>query len=121
MIVLRLKEILNEKGITGKELSTKVNVTQASISNIVQGNSFPKPELLVKIANTLDVDIRELFIPTKEISKEYEIVNYDIFEKSLQEDFINMKSKKGLDLVTSTYYVDSDGVKSFRMYFKKRK
>ncbi|WP_420572296.1 helix-turn-helix domain-containing protein [Kordia sp.] len=43
-----------------------MDVTPASISNIVQGNSFPKPELLLKIAQTLDVDIRELFYPTKE-------------------------------------------------------
>ncbi len=31
----------------------------------VQGNSFPKPNLLLKIANTLDVDIRDLFYSTK--------------------------------------------------------
>ncbi len=66
MNILRLKEVLKEKEITGKDLAEKVGVTPASISNIVQGNSFPKPELLLKIANTLDVDIRDLFYPTKE-------------------------------------------------------
>ncbi|WP_298427382.1 helix-turn-helix transcriptional regulator [uncultured Kordia sp.] len=66
MNILRLKEVLKEKEITGKDLAEKVGVTPASISNIVQGNSFPKPELLVKIAKTLDVDIRDLFYPTKE-------------------------------------------------------
>ena len=65
MSILRLKELLKEKGITGKELSEKVEVTPASISNIVQGNSFPKPELLVKIADTLNIDIRDLFNSTK--------------------------------------------------------
>ncbi|WP_114902897.1 helix-turn-helix domain-containing protein [Kordia sp. SMS9] len=66
MNILRLKEVLKEKQMTGKDLAEKVDVTPASISNIVQGNSFPKPELLLKIAQTLDVDIRELFYPTKE-------------------------------------------------------
>lgn len=70
MNILRLKEILIEKGVNGKDLADKVNVTPASISNIVQGNSFPKPELLIKIANTLDVDVRELFYPTKETETE---------------------------------------------------
>lgn len=70
MNILRLKEILIERGVNGKDLADKVNVTPASISNIVQGNSFPKPELLIKIANTLDVDVRELFYPTKETETE---------------------------------------------------
>ncbi len=65
MNILRLKEILNEKGVTGKELAKETGVTPASISNIVQGNSFPKPELLQKIAQILDVDIKDLFVSTK--------------------------------------------------------
>ncbi len=65
MSILRLKELLNEKGISGKELAEKVEVTPASISNIVQGNSFPKPDLLIKIANVLNVDVRELLTSTK--------------------------------------------------------
>lgn len=66
MDILRLKELIVAKGMTGKELAEKVNVTPASISNIVQGNSFPKPELLLKISEVLDVDVRELFNPTKD-------------------------------------------------------
>jgi len=73
--MLRLKEILNEKGITGKALANEVGVTQASISNIVSSQSFPKPELLKDIARVLDVDIRELFIPTKETTKETIYIN----------------------------------------------
>lgn len=65
MTVLRLKEVLSEKDMTGKDLATAVGVTPVSISNIVQGNSFPKPDLLLKICSELDVDIRELFHPTK--------------------------------------------------------
>lgn len=70
MNILRLKEVLKEKGMSGKELSGRVGVTPASISNIVQGNSFPKPDLLLKIAEVLDVDIRDLFTSTKEVNRE---------------------------------------------------
>lgn len=66
MSILRLKEVLNEKNISGKDLAENVGVTPASISNIVQGNSFPKPELLINIANYLDVDVKDLFFSTKE-------------------------------------------------------
>lgn len=66
MDILRLKAILLEKGMTGKELAEKANVSTVAISNIASGNSFPKPDLLKKIAEVLDVDIRDLFNPTKE-------------------------------------------------------
>lgn len=65
MEVLRLKEILGNKGISGKDLAEKVGVTPVSISRIVVGSNFPKPELLLAIAQELDVDVRELFHPTK--------------------------------------------------------
>lgn len=84
--MLRLKEILAEKGITGKELAanvkvskrdsegreTKGSVSQNAISSIVNGTTFPKPELLSEIARVLDVDVRELFIPTKEVKQDFD-------------------------------------------------
>lgn len=70
MSILRLKEVLTEKGISGKDLAAKVEVTPASISNIVQGNSFPKPDLLIKIAEALNVDVRELLKSTRETDTE---------------------------------------------------
>lgn len=71
MQLLRLKEVLKEKGVTGKTLSEAVGVTTASISHIVSGTHFPKPELLKDIADYLEVDIRDLFIPTKEVETIY--------------------------------------------------
>ena len=62
----RLKEVLTEKGMQNKDLAEKIGVTPTTISNITQGNNFPKPETLLKIAEALDVDIRELFVTTKD-------------------------------------------------------
>jgi transcriptional regulator with XRE-family HTH domain len=66
MNILRLKEVLNDKGVTGKDLANKLGVSQNTISNIVNGRNFPKPTLLVDMAKELDVDIKEMFISTKE-------------------------------------------------------
>lgn len=65
MEVLRLKEVLKEKGMSGKDLATRVGVAENSISFIVTGKTQPRFELLNKIAEVLEVDIRELFNPTK--------------------------------------------------------
>lgn len=70
MNVLRLKELLKEKGISGKDLAEKVNVSENTISFIATGKTQPRFDLLKQIAEVLDVDIRELFIPTKEVNKE---------------------------------------------------
>ena len=65
MNIFRLKELLKEKGITGKEMALRVDVTEASISNLVKGDSIPRKDLLLKIAEVLDVDVRDLFNSTK--------------------------------------------------------
>ena len=66
MNILRLRELLKEKEMTGKELAERVGVSQNTISNIVNGYSFPKPELLLSISEKLDVDLKDLFISTKQ-------------------------------------------------------
>lgn len=80
MGILRVKEILREKGIKGKELAVQVGISEIAMSNIVKGQSLPRQEVLLKIAKTLDVDIRELFNPTKEIENPKEAL-----EKVLKE------------------------------------
>ena len=75
MKILRLKEILKEKGITGKEFALMVNVTEASVSNLVKGDSIPRKQLLIDIAAALDVDLRTLFISTKPHRSPKEIID----------------------------------------------
>jgi transcriptional regulator with XRE-family HTH domain len=74
--LLRLKEVLSEKGVTGKELAEAVGVTPASISNIAQNNSFPKASLLISIADFLNVDVRELFRGKKGSSQPYGFIEF---------------------------------------------
>jgi transcriptional regulator with XRE-family HTH domain len=74
MKILRLKEILKEKGITGKEFALMVNVTEASVSNLVKGDSIPRKQLLIDIAAALDVDLKDLFISTKPQKNPKEII-----------------------------------------------
>ena len=74
MNILRLKEVLKEKGTTGKELADKLNISVTGMSNIVKGQSLPRQETIISIAKVLDVDIRELFIQTKKTELETEVI-----------------------------------------------
>ena len=65
MAVLRLKEIINIKGISRDDLASKVGVSNTTISNISSEKNLPTIQLLLKIAEALDVDVREMFMPTK--------------------------------------------------------
>jgi len=70
MSILRIKELLKDKQMTGKELVEKIGITETSLSRIIKGDQQPRFELLTQISEVLDVDIRELFNSTKITSKE---------------------------------------------------
>lgn len=61
----RLKVVLAELDMTHKELAEKVGKTPNTITRICNNESQPTLKFLREIALTLDVDIRELLIPTK--------------------------------------------------------
>lgn len=65
MEFLRLKELLKEKGMSGKTLAEKIGITETSLSRIIKGKQQPGFELLLQISNELGVDIRDLFNSTK--------------------------------------------------------
>ncbi len=66
MELLRLKELLKERGITGKEFAEAMGVSTNTASNLINGKSFPAGKDLKAIAIYLDVDIRDLFYSTKD-------------------------------------------------------
>jgi transcriptional regulator with XRE-family HTH domain len=65
MAILRLKEIMTLKGMSRDELSSRVDVSPTTISNISSEKNLPTIQLLLKISEALDVDVRELFVSTK--------------------------------------------------------
>ena len=63
--MLRIKQILKEKGITAKELASKLCITESGLSQIISSNdnrkANPTINTLKDIADALDVSIVELF------------------------------------------------------------
>jgi len=94
MNILRLKDILSEKGVSGKELADKIGVTPTTISNIAQGNNFPKPETLIAIASALDVDVKDLFVSTKE-AEELTTLYVKQGEKMVEVGSVDVKKMEG--------------------------
>ena len=58
---LRIKEVLKEKGLTAVWLASQIEITQPSMSNIVNDKINPSLDTLERIASALNVPISELF------------------------------------------------------------
>lgn len=61
----RLKVVLAEQKKTGKWLAEQLDKDTSTISKWCSNKMQPSLEMLMKIAETLDVDIRELIVTTK--------------------------------------------------------
>lgn len=61
----RLKVVLAEQNKTGKWLAEVLSKNEATVSRWCTNEMQPSLETLVKIANALDVDVKELLVSTK--------------------------------------------------------
>ena len=61
--MLIIKEVIKEKGYSVTSFAEKIGMAQVSLSRIINGN--PTVETLEKIANALDVNVRDLFRSSK--------------------------------------------------------
>lgn len=62
----RIKEVLVIKGVSQKELAAELGKNPNTITAMCNNKSQPHLKDLKKIAGILDVDIRELLVPTKD-------------------------------------------------------
>nr|WP_242844893.1 helix-turn-helix transcriptional regulator [Clostridium botulinum] len=53
----RLRIVLEEKDIQGKELAKILNVEPPTVSNWLNGNRFPKDDMLIQIADYFNVSV----------------------------------------------------------------
>ena len=65
MNINRIKVVLAEKNRTNKFLAESLSVDPSQVSRWVTNRQQPNLEILLKIANALEVDIRELLQPSK--------------------------------------------------------
>ena len=61
----RIKEVLQDKGIKQVWLANRIGKSINIVNAYVQNRQQPRLEVLYKIAETLDVDVKELIISSK--------------------------------------------------------
>jgi len=61
MIQLLLGDLIKERGMSQRFVAKQVGVNENTLRNWIQGKSFPRLDQAVKLAEVLDVDIKELY------------------------------------------------------------
>lgn len=61
----RIKEVLEEKGIKQIWLSEKLGKSYNMVNAYVQNRQQPRLEILMNIAEILDIDVKELIVSNK--------------------------------------------------------
>ena len=63
---MRVKELLKQKGMTAKELASKIGISEGALSQSIKDGANPNLQTITKIAAALGVEIPELFAAPKE-------------------------------------------------------
>ncbi|WP_127018523.1 helix-turn-helix transcriptional regulator [Flagellimonas beolgyonensis] len=61
----RIKEVLKQQGRTQTWLAEQIGKSYVVVTNYCNNNTQPSIPVLRDIAKVLDVDVRELLVPTK--------------------------------------------------------
>lgn len=70
--MIRIKEILKEKGLTQNELADKLGVTRDAIAKMLVGN--PTISYLERVATALDVHVLDLFEDDREYTEHKNVI-----------------------------------------------
>lgn len=59
--MFRIKEIIKEKNLKVSDIAESMGIAQPSLSNLINGKTKPSLDMLERIAEALNISIKELF------------------------------------------------------------
>ncbi len=97
-IGLRIKHARNEKGFTQEKLADMLNISRIQVAYIENGNRGISLELMVDIANALDVPVGELLADNLSAADKIadSDLRYILLDCTTQEESIITKTAKAL-------------------------
>ncbi len=94
----RIKELRESKNISQLKLAEELNMEASNLSKIERGIQIPKEESLIKLANALNVSIKDLFDYDHFIDKEELINKINLMLKSVDTKTLQKYYKILMDL-----------------------
>lgn len=65
---VRIKEIMQEKGVSSVKMADMIHVSKVTISNLINNKTMPSIDTLEKIATALGVPIWQLFVSPSDVT-----------------------------------------------------
>lgn len=90
---IRLKEIMQEKGITSVALASMVGLSKNTISNLINNKTKPSLDTINEIAEKMNVPLWQLFASPEDVAGRGEELTASI---SYRGEFFNTHSKEEL-------------------------
>ena len=118
----QLRKIRLEKGYSQKKLAELSGISQAAIYQWEKGTRTPKIELLQKVADALNVPLKELF-STKDsnsITFDFSSVPLNDIEKYMETFFPNLKLEREQELEnvrTAEEYLEEERLENLLNYY----
>ncbi len=102
-VVDRIKSLMSEKGISGREIARKLNMTEQTFSRQLHNNSGL--DFIIKVSDIMKTPVYEFFVNDSDPNKEETVLpEYQIDNTTVESDFArNVKSLmkvRGLSLVS---------------------
>lgn len=92
-----IKEMLEQKGISQKELASSAGVTEAAMSHYIKGDRVPRGANLLNIAKALGITTNVLLGESEEDDVSYEQINTLVAHKA--KDFTKEQKKALINLI----------------------
>ncbi len=89
-----LKVLRQAKGMTQEELANRLNVVRQTISKWEKGLSVPDSDLLIKLADILEVSVSQLLGSTIEIEEKPDVLAEQLARINEQLSIRNTRAKK---------------------------
>jgi len=78
-----IKKIRSRRGLSQAALAEKADISITFLSNIERGLKYPLPNILSKIATTLDIEVNQLFVANPSPDQNKALL------KTMSDDFTN--------------------------------
>ena len=93
LIGLRIKELRKSKGLSQEELAERAETSPNYLSRMERGTENPTLDMLIKLANALEVEMWEMFDFGHEVSRKELREDMGRFLKELDEEKLRMAVK----------------------------
>jgi len=106
----RLKAAIDAKNLSQGELAKRIGVVQSAISQVLNTNRLPRVEILVKLADELDVGIDDLL--GRQAGSQFEMVCRSPKVAGLVSKFVSLNLEDQDRVVKIINALSSDGISS---------